>query len=375
MAFGGPTFIAARLAASVALAVTALCVLYVPAQRRNVPEVLAWTGLLFLLAMDLSAFQDTAESSLAVLFSASALLLSADGSGKRAPLVACLQGLIFGIAAGFRQTVLAPAFVMLFLPQIRAWWRFYIPSFALGVMIWLGPLLVLGLGNELIESIVTFHLHNPLVGTYFRGPVRVDRYGFALWLLGLAWLASLKGDRRYKIGLLLWVAAMAASALGRMDAFRLWPSMAAVLVLIAEAAPDASLAPRGLPIATAAMGLLVLITTYPQTSSEIINISRTVAAMTRPDDRIWVGPYDPLPYCLAQRQPASRYYFILPWTAKPEVRRQIIDDIADASPKLIVIEDRGVFGLGRLLPELRNTIAKNYHPSRSYEGREFYARN
>ena len=102
---------------------------------------------------------------------------------------------------------------------------------------------------------------------------------------------------------------------------------------------------------------------------------RTVAAMTRRDDRIWVGPFDPLPYCLAQRQPASRYYFIVPWTAKPEIRRRIVDDIADAAPELIVIENQGVFGLGRVLPELSDTIAKNYHLSRSYEGLEFYAGN
>jgi hypothetical protein len=375
MVLGGPTFGAARLAASMALAGTAFCVLYAPARRRNMLEVLTWIGLLFLASMDLSAFQDTAESSLAALFSASALLLNAGKTGKRASLIACLQGLIFGIAAGFRQTALAPALAILFLPQVLPWWRFYISSFSLGVLAWLGPLLALGLGHSLFESVVTFHLNNPLVGTYFRGPSWSDRYGFALWLLSFAWLASLKDERRYKIVLLLWIATMAASALGRMDAFRLWPSMAAMLVLIAEKTPDTSPAPRVWSIATTVVGLFVLITTYPRTSLEIINISRTVATMTHPDDRIWVGPYDPLPYCLARRQPASRYYFVLPWTAKPEVRRQVVDDIAAASPKLIVIEDRGVLGLRRLLPELRNTIAKSYHPSRSYEGLEFYARN
>jgi hypothetical protein len=109
-----------------------------------------------------------------------------------------------------------------------------------------------------------------------------------------------------------------------------------------------------------------------------VDLSNAIAAATQSEDRIWVGPFDPIQYCLAQRAPTSRYYFILPWTAKADVRREIVDDIVTSSPRLIVIgdyDDDGPFGLQQLLPELRGVIAQRYHLSTLHGGASFFERN
>ena len=80
-------------------------------------------------------------------------------------------------------------------------------------------------------------------------------------------------------------------------------------------------------------------------------------------------------YCLAQRQPASRYYFILPWTAKTEVRQRIIADIAETQPRRIVLDERNEYGISQTLPELFAIVSRRYHPIRTYGDTVFYERN
>ena len=99
---------------------TVACILRAPATqaRRNWPALLGWTGIIFLAALDMAAFNDTAEASLAFLFASSAFLFSNPGSdAPRRARTAALQGAIFGIAIGFRQAAIAPALIMLLLPH------------------------------------------------------------------------------------------------------------------------------------------------------------------------------------------------------------------------------------------------------------------
>jgi hypothetical protein len=380
MALSAPTISGARLASAAALMLTAAFILRGPAPdaRRNLPALLGWTGLIFLVALDMAAFNDTAETSLAVLFAGSALLIANPGSdGFRLQRNAAVQGAIFGVAIGFRQAAIAPALVMLLLPHATLPKRAYLCGLAVGLLCWLGPLFALGIGSDFFDSVVRFHFNNPSVATYFRGSNENERIAIAVWLLCFGWLASLKEYRGKRLWLIVWFAAMALPFFGRMDVFRLWPSTAAMLVLLARANHD-GLAARAVALATAAIALVALLLNRPATFPESLDVSNDIAAMTRPDDRVWAGPFNPLRYCLAQRQPASRYYFILPWTAKAEVRQEIVADIVKSPAKLIAIDHMDSdshFGVRHLLPELRDVLAKNYHFTHTRRGTDFYVRN
>ena len=129
------------------------------------------------------------------------------------------------------------------------------------------------------------------------------------------------------------------------------------------------------PVATALTALLLLISFHPGKSGAQLQLSSAIARATRPEDRVWVGPFNPLAYCLAERQPASRYYFILPWTAKTEVRQRIIADIAGTQPQLIVLNERDEFDISQTLPELFAVVSQRYHPIRTYGDTVFYERN
>jgi hypothetical protein len=380
MAISSPTLLGARLAAAATLMLTVTCILYDPAAnaRRNWPVLLGWTGITFLTALNMAAFNDTAETSLAFLFASSAFLFAnpAPDTHRRAR-TAALQGVIFGIAIGFRQAAIAPAFIMLFLPHSALPKRAYICGLAAGLVCWLTPLVALGIGLDFFHSVVTFHADNPTIATYFRGPVDNERASVAVWVLCFAWLATLKEYRGKRLWLIVWFGAMALPFFGRMDDFRLWPSTAAMLVLLARANHE-ELAVRYVAITTACVALIALVLHHPAVFPESLDVSHDIAAMTSPGDHVWTGPFSPLRYCLAQRQPASRYYFILPWTAKAEVRRQIVNDIVESSPKLIAIdhiESDSEFGVRRLLPQLLEVIAENYHFNGTRRGTDFYVRN
>lgn len=163
--------------------------------------------------------------------------------------------------------------------------------------------------------------------------------------------------------------------MGRMDAFRLWPSIAAMQVLIASVEPEKRWISCLLGALTMSVALLALAIGYPRANPMIEKISSQIASETNRGDRVWVGPFRPLSYCLAQRLPASRYYFILPWTATDEVRRQVIADISRSPPNLIVIDDTGGFQLAQILPEMSTLLAMRYHTTQIIGGAIFYRRN
>jgi hypothetical protein len=377
MAVSQPSFWAARLAAAVMLILTSVCILSGYAARsRNFPALLGWCLLIFLAALDLSAYEDVAESGLAFLFGASALLVVEENlRGRRLQLKAVLQGAIFGTAVGFRQHAIAPALVMLLLPNAQLPKRAYCFGLILGIACWLAPLIALGIGPDMFNAIVAFHFHNDLVESYFSSPNWSERGGYLLWFLCFVWLAGLKTYRANLPWLIFWLATMALPAYGHMDAFRLWPSAAAALVLIARAAPIKGPIARVPAIAFALIALYALYGTYPKITPDNEKVANAIASMTSTTDRVWVGPSNPLAYCQAQRLPASRYYFVAPWTAKPAVRQQIIADITNTAPKLVVLEHQGEFGALRVMPELLDLVAKNYHVSRTMSGVTFYERN
>ena len=377
MAISQPALAGARLASTLALAFVMACILRGPAKQIRQPAQLAiWAILVPLVAMDMFAFNNTAESSLAVLFGVSALLMRKAALGEApAGRSAIALGFLSGLSIGFRQSAIVPALLLMFPPNKSFSKGAYCGGLAAGLVCWLGPLFMLGIGRDFFHSTVGFHLNNPAAMTYLRGPAPVDMGGGLLWVLCLGWLASLRIGGRGLVWLLLWLAAIGFSAFFRMDAFRLWPSTAAALVLIAHDVPAKNPLARIAPVATALVAMLLLISFHPKKLGAELQLSSAIARATRPEDRVWIGPFDPVAYCLAERQPASRYYFILPWTAKTEVRQRIIADIAGTQPKLIVLTEHDEFDISQTLPELFAVVSQRYHPIRTYGDAVFYERN
>ena len=377
MAVSQPTLAGARLASTLALILVFSCILHRPAEQIRSPlSFLAWTILAFLIAMNMLAFNNTAESSLAALFSLNALLLHR-GALAEAPAnrVVIAQGFLSGISIGFRQAAILPALLLMFPPNRKFSKKAYCLGLVAGLLCWLAPLYALGIGSEFFSSTVGFQLTNPGVLAYLRGPALADAMTGLLWLLCLGWLISLRKNDKGMLWLVFWVTAISVSAFFRMDGFRLWPSVAAALVLISQEEPEENLVSRIVPLAIASAALLALVGFHPKRSSVYTDLASAITQVTTPRDRIWVGPFHPLSYCLAGRQPASRYYFILPWTAKARVRRQIVADIGRTQPRLIILNERDPPSVAQLMPQLLRIVATRYHVIRTYGSLVFYQRN
>lgn len=376
MALTEPTMIGARLASAISFGATLAFILQKPAKRLRHPgELLAWIILAVAVGLCMSAYLDTADSSLALLYSASLwLTLNPSEDVRRRRMVSVVQGAIFGIALGFRQTAIAPALVMLLLPEGKLPKMPFVGGFMLGLLGWLVPVLLLGMGPDLVRSTLTFYADNPHASTYLREPRRTSLGAVAVWLLGLVWFWTKPGTGSEQWKQRAWfvalVIAMGLQAFGRMEPFRLWPSMAAMLVLLAHTPIGPKIAARAIAAAAAAIALIATLYRFPQPVGDFQATAEAIAAMTSPSDRVWVGPGKPLGYCLAQRRPSSRYYFIMPWTAKPEVTAQILHDVALPTTKLIVLfEDPR---LQDMLPGLDAVLAQHYRPAGIHGGARFY---
>jgi hypothetical protein len=62
-----------------------------------------------------------------------------------------------------------------------------------------------------------------------------------------------------------------------------------------------------------------------------------VRSLTRPDEKIFVAPYDPYVYLASQRMPASRFPFYFPWQAiDPRSENALIGDLRDEQPPVVI---------------------------------------
>ena len=77
----------------------------------------------------------------------------------------------------------------------------------------------------------------------------------------------------------------------------------------------------------------------PARWGEIEALAATIRARTAEGDPIWVFPHESTLYLFADRRSASRYPFLLPWTASPRVLAGVVRDLAAHPPRWIVYTD------------------------------------
>lgn len=363
MALSEPTLTGARIASGVVLALTAGCIVLGPLSRRRNGLVVAGLMLVTaLVAIRLEAYRNTTDSTLALLYALGVAL--ALRSPRRAWETVLLGG-VFGLALGFRQAALAPAIVLLVSPWLAGGRLAFIAGVLAGLALWVGPLAAAGIVPGLVQATVLFHVGNAGASGYLGGSIDHPA-GVVAWTL-LAAVAVAGGGRTLgeRLAILGLLITMALAFFGQKNEFRLWPSAAAALAIIAwssrsEAWPAwARAAVLGAPLALATLLASAALRHLPPRHLSIETVALEVRQMSAPGETVWVGPFDPFIYCMAQRRPASRYYFLLPWTAKPEVRREVLRDI-EAKRPIIVIQPLSWLRIDDVLPGLAPVLKADY---------------
>ncbi len=367
MAFGGPTLNGARIASAIVMGLTVGAIVLGPLRRRasalTITVVLAATAF---IALRLGAYRNTADGSLALFYALSAVLLTRRPDDRPNGI---LLGLLQGVALGFRQASALGSLVLLFSSRLKGARLAVLGGLVLGLLAWMVPLAATGVVPGMLQATLFFHVGNSGASGYLEGAID-HLASLAVWLLLLGAVALAPGQsRRERIWALVWLAAAAIAYYGRKEEFRLWPSAAAALALLAwdgEALALPSLGPRGraaaLVAVAGAIAAVSVVVERPGRNRPVEAVAATLARVTAPGERVWAGPFSPYLYCLSQRQPATRFYFILPWTNKPEVRAEMLRDIAAKRP--VVVIDRSVrkFDIDQLFPEIGPVLKSGYRP-------------
>ena len=219
----------ARLASSLTLSATLFLLFWQLIKHQwGLLITTVWLGIVILLGWMMSIHSNTTESSLALLFVMSAVLsLGVAATPLLTARKAFFIGILQGLACGFRQHAAAPALLLLFAPWLKNVRRFYFYGGAAGLLIWLGLITYLGIFNDFLEAAVLFHFDNNKAGSYFRG-LQMSVTGlvsFGAWLVLLIGFYLSPGSARHRIFLIIWAVLLALPFFGRMDEFRLWPSV------------------------------------------------------------------------------------------------------------------------------------------------------
>ncbi len=357
-AFLGDTMDSARMGVALLLAVALALSLAPLARHAQGWRILFWALALAVAGLTMRAYNNLAESALALLgvVSLRAALGNRPDNALRSGFAA---GMSQGLSCGFRLTACFNTLVLAFAPWQGKGRAAYFFGVGLALAAWAGLLAVEGLLPAFFDATLWFHWNNPAGLAYLRGLQEIDQPGFLIWL-GVMLAAAFAAFRHRQPWVVPVLLGAALSFLGRMDAFRLWPStMMGFAYLFTCAGP----APRArLVWITGSIALLVVATQVKpeQGFRREQAIADTVTRLSQPDDRIWVAPFLPNVYCLAGRRPASRYYFILPWTLRPDVRRRLLDELRMHPPRVLVDASNAQFALDRMLPEIRPLLEAEY---------------
>lgn len=371
MFFAGEGMGGTRLAAEIALFLTLAIAFVGVAQHRKMLTLIPAAALWILLIVMTSAYRNTVDVSLALLFVASAFLLFKPDLPLAPSWRSALLGLFLGLACGFRVTAGLVLLILAVSPWLERSRKPFLLGAVVGLALWISWLALAGVLKDAIDSILLFHVGNGQAKTYHEGlnvHSRSAMVACAL-LLGAACLRFPNWKERG------WFAALALAAavtyFGRSDAFRLWPAMAMMMV-VALSCSGPFLRERtiglGLCVGVATMVALLAYDWPGKRSYDWVNqVVAQVRLHARSGESIWVAPFAPSVYCVADNPPASRYYFVLPWTAKPEVQQQIMDGL-QASPPRIVVEINKGYALEDVMPRAKRWLVRSYVLANSING-------
>jgi len=321
-----------------------------------------------------------------------AFLAVVRGTGRRA-LLSLLTGALVGVAACFKQVaVVDAAFFVLLFPLLatgeqrcRRVARFAGWAALGGIAVWLPILAWFQVRGGLPALLDAVFLHNLSYAGGLSGAARLGNLlanGGALWqsagamcVLAAVGLAFLARDReRWRVLYLsgwLSASALGVSASGYYFVHYFQQLLPSLAIAAAAGVQGLHRAPawQRVPVAlrAAALGLIVFAAPvlraaetwrlepgqameriYPGNPFEAMpEIAEEVAALTDPDDTVFVYGADPEILFTAQRRSASRYIYLFPlfgrYADARERQSSVIEEVRSARPAVIVAIPNGLF--------------------------------
>ncbi|WP_417069632.1 hypothetical protein [Niveibacterium terrae] len=360
MAVGEQGLAGARLAAEIALFLTLAIAFVGVARNRLIETLLPVAAIWALLIVMASAYRNTADESLALIFVACVQLLFGQDPPATQRIRALAIGLLLGIACGFRVTAGLMLVVLFASPWLSGLRRPLVLGAGVGLALWVSWLGLAGILPEAIDATLFFHVGSAQAHAYQNSLGQVDWLPIIpAWTLLLTMACAHFSFWKERA----WFTALALAAsvtfFARPDAFRLWPAMA-MMMTVAVSCAGPALRSRLIYACLAALAV-PLAWERPVTGSYawVHGIVESVRRYAGPDEPIWVAPFAPNVYCLSSNPPASRYYFVLPWTAKPQVQQQIMEDLQAKPPRIVVEVKRG-FTLAQVMPRAMRWLERSY---------------
>lgn len=361
-----------RLAAGISLAAVFSMFAY-QLRFRSLTESMPPLLLLGVVCAGMRGYNNSAEASLAVLYGLAAMLIARDDNSQgHARAVALGLGLIHGLAIGFRQTGVACAIVVLASPWVSGCRKAFVSGVVIALSGWIGLLAAIGLEPSQLWNALFFFAGASDTAQYFLAEA-TGRAFTLVWLALLIALVWTSAERRRALWTVAWLLAIAVPFFGRLDAFRLWPSTVAASLLLLPMVMQRKQLLQGLSMLIAAAALMSRLG-RPETFEKDAEIASYLRRQTSTQDFIWVAPWRPNVYCLSSRESASRFYFVLPWTAQDRVRDEIMSDLERRKPKVIVDVSDYQYSLARIFPQLPQWLAASYHAPIRTQAAVYYHR-
>ncbi|GAB4298126.1 MAG: hypothetical protein Kow0090_13490 [Myxococcota bacterium] len=378
----GETITVTRVVPALSFAAVSGIIAYKLAKGGTSLKLLFLVVLLFIIsAISMQVFNNTAESSLALIYLSVILAHGLDPEGPPSHFKTLLVGGMMGLSLGFKQVAILPLIALFALTPGNKLKRRYGIGALCGISIWVFILLLWGNFLDFLWAGVAFHLGSDVLPTYWRLPFKGDFGGIFLFALALIppTIASLKGDRRVRNILIIAVSAFLPFFF-RMDAFRLLPAFVLLFLANVFLWVEGGFSKKAFTLAavfTLFASLAFRPFSYWGSFDDYGKLIKTIEESSLEGAKIWVGPHDPVVYCITRREPASRFFFILPWTAKEVVKKELVADFELKKPALIIDRtDWSPFlpaALNEILPQFDEVMDKNYFKIAIFDGAVVYA--
>lgn len=258
-----------------------------------------------------------------------------------------LVGLLMGMALGFRQHSIVPAFMLFFIPWHKISRSYYVVGFVIGFLTWISYFMTHHLMTDLLWSTFFYTFESPNLKHYIQ-PVGYFKssfiivfalFMFATWLLHDSW----------KKWLPLFALSCSLSFFVRFGNSRLWPAFIILLILILiEFNKNHQLIKKINMTYLKLVTILVIFLAFPyklygeyqkSKSDQSHHVAQFLRDHTDAHDSVIIYPGEPTLHCLSHRKPGSKYYFVLPWFVSEKVLETIAHDIVNKKPKLILIKN------------------------------------
>jgi hypothetical protein len=337
-----------------------------------------YVALIFLFFINTKTYNAATEPSLALLYLIATLLVSSQGGSH---LKHIAVGFLLGIALGFRQHALLPAILLFIFPWHRVSRLYYLSGFFLSVSLWLGYFIYKGLFYDFIDSTILFAFYSPKALSYVV-PTGFLKLAFivTIYLFFHVIYLTRKSEKRY---LAFFALSCSLPFFIRFGNTRLWPAFVALCALIfiyskKNLKDDTFLFNKWIPIKYLTVIALIALMPYrfylewkKTVPYKPDQLAEYVHKKTGLNDQVVILPGRAIDYCLINRIPATKYYFIQPWFENELMKSTIVQDIAREKASLLAV--RKEFELNPAYKNINETIKKYYYLDRNAPLHESYS--